>query len=103
MKQNEITQQNKNNARLVAKSGAASKSLREARAHGEQIREALDRMRANHVRLETECDALRATVSTQSEELESARTSLGVATAAGQSWRRRSTPSCFGWLTIGRG
>ncbi|MGY4730825.1 DNA-binding protein [Burkholderia pyrrocinia] len=80
-KQNEITQLNKDNARLVAESGAASKSLREARAHGEQIREALDRMRADHVRLETERDALRATVSAQSGELESARTSLGVATA----------------------
>jgi hypothetical protein len=72
---------NKDNARLVAESGAASKSLREARAHGEQIREALDRMRADHVRLETERDALRATVSAQSGELESARASLGVATA----------------------
>ena len=66
VKQNEITQLNKDNARLVAESGAASKSLREARAHGEQIREALDRMRADHVRLETERDALRATVSAQS-------------------------------------
>ena len=64
-KQNEIIQLNKNNARLVAESGAASKSLREARAHGEQIREALNRMRADHVRLETQRDALRATVSTQ--------------------------------------
>ncbi|WP_408580622.1 DNA-binding protein [Burkholderia cepacia] len=81
VKQNEITQLNKDNARLVAESGAASKSLREARAHGEQIREALDRMRADHVRLETERDALRATVSAQSGELESARTLLGVATA----------------------
>ncbi|WP_323123732.1 DNA-binding protein [Burkholderia alba] len=81
VKQNEITQLNKDNARLVAESGAASKSLREARAHGEQIREALDRMRADHVRLETERDTLRATVSAQSGELESARTSLGVATA----------------------
>ncbi|RQQ44901.1 DNA-binding protein [Burkholderia stagnalis] len=81
VKQNEITQLNKDNARLVAESGAASKSLREARAHGEQIREALDRMLADHVRLETECDALRATVSTQSGELEGARASLGVATA----------------------
>lgn len=81
VKQNEITQLNKDNARLVAESGAASKSLREARAHGEQIREALDRMRADHVRLETERDALRATVSAQSGELESARASLGVATA----------------------
>lgn len=81
VKQNEITQLNKDNARLVAESGAASKSLREERAHGEQIREALDRMRADHVRLETERDALRATVSAQSGELESARASLGVATA----------------------
>ncbi|WGS46983.1 integrase [Burkholderia sp. JSH-S8] len=81
VKQNEITQLNKDNARLVAESGAASKSLREARVHGEQIREALDRMRADHVRLETERDALRATVSAQSGELESARGSLGVATA----------------------
>lgn len=81
VKQNEITQLNKDNARQVAESGAASKSLREARAHGEQIREALDRMRADHVRLETERDALRATVSAQSGELESARASLGVATA----------------------
>ncbi|KUY56326.1 MULTISPECIES: DNA-binding protein [unclassified Burkholderia] len=81
VKQNEITQLNKDNARLVAESGAASKSLREARAHGEQIREALDRMLADHVRLETERDALRATVSAQSGELESARASLSVATA----------------------
>ncbi|KVP28935.1 DNA-binding protein [Burkholderia ubonensis] len=81
VKQNEITQLNKDNARLVAESGAASKSLREAQAHGERLREALDRMLADHARLETERDALRATVSAQSGELESARTSLGVATA----------------------
>ncbi|KIP17042.1 hypothetical protein KY49_6958 [Burkholderia sp. MSHR3999] len=81
VKQNEITQLNKDNARLLAESGAASKSLREARAHGEQIREALDRMLADHVRLETERDALRATVSAQAGELESARVALGTVTA----------------------
>ncbi|WP_175912638.1 hypothetical protein [Burkholderia sp. BCC1640] len=64
--QNEITQLNKDNARLVDESGAASISLREARAHGEQIREALDRIRVDHVRFETERDALRATVGSQS-------------------------------------
>ncbi|KVC84272.1 DNA-binding protein [Burkholderia ubonensis] len=81
VKQNEITELNKDNARLVAESGAASKSLREARAHGEQLREALDRMRVDHVHLETERDALRATAGVQAEELENARIAVGAATA----------------------
>ena len=79
--QNEITKLTRDNARLVAESAAASKSLREARAHDEQIRETLDQTRVDHVRLATELDALHAIVSAQSGELESARASLGVSTA----------------------
>ncbi|MCA8003294.1 DNA-binding protein [Burkholderia metallica] len=80
VKQNEITQLNKDNARLVAESGAAGKSLREARAHGEKMQEALDRMLADHVRAETERDALRTEVSAHAGELGNARVALSATT-----------------------
>ncbi|VWC82235.1 Chromosome partition protein Smc [Burkholderia lata] len=80
VKQNEITSLNTDNGRLIAESVAASKSLREERAHGEQMRMTLDRTTADRVRLETERDALRATANTQSRELDDARAALEIAT-----------------------
>lgn len=80
VKQNEITQMNKDNARLVAELGTESKRLRETLARGEQLQTALDRALADHARVEAERDALHATVSSQARELESARASLESAT-----------------------
>ncbi|RQS14614.1 hypothetical protein DIE07_04855 [Burkholderia sp. Bp9002] len=80
VKHNEITELNKDNARLVAEFSATGKSLRQVRVHGEKIQGTLDRMLADHVRAETERDTLRTTVSAQAGELESARAALGAAT-----------------------
>ncbi|MFM0441669.1 DNA-binding protein [Paraburkholderia strydomiana] len=73
VKQNEITQLNRDNARLVAEAGATGKHLREQQAHGEQLQTALNRALADHARAEAERDALRTTVKTQVDELAHAR------------------------------
>ncbi|TAM07652.1 MAG: DNA-binding protein [Paraburkholderia sp.] len=80
VKQNEITQLNKDNARLVTEAGTAGKRLRETLAHAEQLQETLNRVLADHARTEAERDALHATVSLQTKELESARASLEAVT-----------------------
>jgi chromosome segregation ATPase len=80
IKQNEITQLNRDNARLVAEAGAATKGLREQRAHGEQLQTALNRALADHARGEAERDALQTMTRSQSVELakvREARESLG--------------------------
>ncbi|GCB06655.1 DNA-binding protein [Ralstonia sp. SET104] len=74
IKQGEITQLNKDGARLVAEAGAATKRVRELEARGEQTLAALNQARAEHTRAEAERDTLRATVQAQADELTAART-----------------------------
>lgn len=73
VRQNEITQLNRDNARLVAETGAATKYLREQQAHGEALQTTLNRALADHARAEAERDALQATAGTQATELAQAR------------------------------
>lgn len=73
VKQNEITQLNKDNARLVAEAGAATRRQREEHAHGEQLQSALNRALADHARAETERDALQTVGRSQAAELTEAR------------------------------
>ncbi|WP_048987249.1 DNA-binding protein [Burkholderia cenocepacia] len=73
VKQNEITQLNKDNARLVAEAGTATKRLREQLAHGEQLQTALNRALVDHARAEAERDTLQVTNSSQEEQLAQAR------------------------------
>ncbi|MGH8790292.1 MAG: DNA-binding protein [Cupriavidus necator] len=77
VKQNEITQLNKDNARLVAEAGTANKHLREQRVHGEQLQTALTRALADHARVETQRDTLRATIESQASELALAQKTCG--------------------------
>jgi len=74
VKQGEITQLNKDGARLVTEAGTAAKRVRELEMRGEQARLALDQARADRARMEAERDALRATVQAQVGELAAART-----------------------------
>ncbi|WP_390622996.1 Chromosome partition protein Smc [Ralstonia syzygii] len=69
IKQGEITQLNKDGARLVAEGAVATKRIRELEASGEQALAALNQARADNARAEAERDALRATVHTQAEGL----------------------------------
>lgn len=73
VKQGEITQLNKDGARLVAEAGAATKRVRELETRGEQVQHELDQARADRVRMEAERDALRVTVEAQADELAAAR------------------------------
>lgn len=73
VKQGEITQLNKDGARLVAEAGAATKRVRELEARGEQTLTALNQARADQARAEAERDVLRATVQTRVDELTAAR------------------------------
>lgn len=80
VKLNETTQLNKDNARLVAEAGAATKGLREQQARGEQLQTVLNRALADHARAEAERDALQTMTRSQAAELErvrQARESLG--------------------------
>lgn len=74
VKQGEITQLNKDGARLVTEAGTAAKRVREPEMRGEQAQLALDQARADRARMEAERDALRATVQAQVGELAAART-----------------------------
>jgi chromosome segregation ATPase len=73
VKQGEITQLNKDAARLVAEGGAATKRLRELETHGEQAQKALSQARIDQARVEAERDGLRTMVQTQAGELTAAR------------------------------
>lgn len=73
VKQGEITQLNKDGARLVAEAGAAAKRVRELETRGEQTSTALNQARADQARAEAERDVVRATQQTQAEELTIAR------------------------------
>ncbi|MCK4139997.1 integrase [Ralstonia pseudosolanacearum] len=74
VKQGEITQLNKDGARLVAETGAATKRVRELETRGEHTQLELDQARADRARMEAERDGLRATAQAQAEELAAART-----------------------------
>ena len=73
VKQGEITQLNRDGARLVAEAGATTKRARELEARGEQTLAALNQAHADHTRAETERDVLRATVQVQADELAASR------------------------------
>lgn len=73
VKQGEITQLNKDGARLVAEAGASTKRVRELQTRGDQAQLELDQARADRARMEAERDAMRATVLAQADELATAR------------------------------
>ncbi|MCO5396758.1 DNA-binding protein [Ralstonia soli] len=74
VKQGEITQLNKDGARLVAEAGAAAKRVRELEARGEQVQTELSQAKAHQARTEAERDALRAAMQAQTEDLTATRT-----------------------------
>ncbi|MDE2201592.1 MAG: DNA-binding protein [Burkholderiaceae bacterium] len=74
VKQGEITQLNKDGARLIAEAGAATKRVRELETRGEHTQRELDQARADRARMEAERDGLRDNVQAQAEELATART-----------------------------
>jgi len=74
VKQGEITQLNKDGARLVAEAGVATKRVRELETRGELAQLELDQTRSDRTRMEAERDALPATVQAQADELAAART-----------------------------
>ncbi|KVL55395.1 integrase [Burkholderia cepacia] len=69
VRQNEITQLNRDNARLVAEAAAATKHAREQQAHGEQLQTALNRALADQARAEAEREALKTMLGSQADEL----------------------------------
>lgn len=68
VKQNEITQLNKDNARLIAEAGATAKQLREQQVLGERQQTALAQAQVDVARGEAEREALRTTFDSQAEE-----------------------------------
>ncbi|WP_260449888.1 DNA-binding protein [Burkholderia contaminans] len=76
VKQNEITQLNKDNARLVAEVGAAGKQLREQQGANERQQVALAQAAADAARGEAERETLRTSLQAQATELASLRESL---------------------------
>ncbi|CAJ0822698.1 DNA-binding protein [Ralstonia flaminis] len=73
VKQGEITQLNKDGARLVSEAGAATKRMRELETLNEQAQLELSQARVDRARAEAERDTLRATVQAQTAELAVAR------------------------------
>lgn len=73
VKQGEITQLNKDGARLVAEAGAATKRARELEVRREQAQSELSHVRADQARTEAERDALRAAMPAQGNELKAVR------------------------------
>jgi chromosome segregation ATPase len=73
VKQNEITQFNRDNARLVAEAGVATRHLRERQAHSEQLQNTLNQALVDHARAKAEHDALQTTARTQATELTQVR------------------------------
>ncbi len=67
VRQNEITRLNRDNARLIAETGVATRYLREQQAHSEQLQNALNQALADHAR--AGYDALQTTARTQATEL----------------------------------
>ena len=73
VKQGEITQLNKDGARLVAEAGAATKRVRQLEARGEHVQTELSQVRVEQARAEAERDALRAAMQVQTDELTAVR------------------------------
>ncbi|ORC49133.1 hypothetical protein B2G74_13835 [Burkholderia sp. A27] len=73
VKQNEIAQLNRDNARLVAEASAATRHLRGQQAHSEQLQNALNQALADHARAKAEHDALQTTARGQATELTQVR------------------------------
>lgn len=73
IKQNEITQLNKDNARLVAESGATAKQLREMQALAERVQTTLGQALADRARVETERTALEERMKLETVELRQLR------------------------------
>ncbi|MFM0047133.1 DNA-binding protein [Paraburkholderia sediminicola] len=69
VKQNEITQLNRDNARLVAEAGAATRYLREQQTRCEQLQNALSQALADHARAKAEHDILQTTARAQATQL----------------------------------
>jgi len=74
VKQGEITQLNKDGARLVAEIAASGRRIRELEMQAEQARTDLNQARVNHARVEADRDVLRSTVQQQAGELAAERT-----------------------------
>jgi chromosome segregation ATPase len=81
VKQNEITQLNRDNARLVAEAGVATRHLREQQAHSEQLQNTLNQALVDHARAKAEYDALQTTARTQATELTQMRAAGDALTA----------------------
>ncbi len=73
VKQGEITQLNKDDARLVAETGAATKRVRELEMRGEQTQAELNQARVDQARGDAERDALRTALHAQAQDLQAAR------------------------------
>ncbi|MDC6177049.1 DNA-binding protein [Ralstonia solanacearum] len=73
VKQGEITQLNKDGARLVADVAASGKRIRELEAQAEQAQTAQSQARVDQARAEAERDALRSTVQQQADQLAAER------------------------------
>jgi len=81
VKQNEITQLNRDNARLVAEAGVATRHLREQQAHSEQLQNTLNQALVDYARAKAEYDALQTTARTQATELTQMRAAGDALTA----------------------
>ncbi|ANA35782.1 Integrase [Ralstonia mannitolilytica] len=77
VKQGEITQLNKDGARLVAEAGAATKRVRELEARDERRLIELNQARIDLARMETERGVLCTTVETQANDLAAVRAEHG--------------------------
>lgn len=73
VKQGEITQLNKEGARLVAEVAASGKRARELETQASQVGTDLNQARVDQIRAEAERDALRSTVQQQADELNAER------------------------------
>ncbi|WP_293042081.1 DNA-binding protein [Paraburkholderia sp.] len=81
VRQNEITQLNKDNARLIAETGAVARQLREQQALGERLLTTLNQALADVTRSDAGQEAMRTTLDTHVEELAHARETLASLTA----------------------
>lgn len=69
VRQNEITQLNRDNARLVAEATAMTRLARDQQAHGEALQSALNRALINRARAEAERDAAQSAADARAAEL----------------------------------
>ncbi|MCG5076570.1 DNA-binding protein [Paraburkholderia tagetis] len=69
VRQNEITQLNRDNARLVAEATATTRLARDQQAHGEALQSALNRALTDRARAEAERDAAHSAADARAAEL----------------------------------